>query len=365
MPTTYSYSQQSEAPHGKIKSLQGLRFLFITLIVASHLFPRFDFGGEGGVAFFFVLSGFVLSWSQGLKVAAGQFCPIAFLRHQLCKVYPLMLLMVVVMWFADVHAGHGWLWKELLANVFLLKSWLLSDKYLFSILGTSWFVGDIFFLYLCFKPLYLFTSRQSKFVGGATWALVLAVYLPFLVGLPAGDFNRVLYSFPPFRLIDFWLGIALYRFYVSARGQRLMSFLFHWSPLRLDILMLLWSLCFLLSYLAYQYVLPVNVRGAMLFWPFVVVVVFLCVILEQSGRSTLSVRLLASKPMLFLGDMSMEIFLTHQPVLYVVNMVALHLGIYVTHPLAVQLVCVPCILLVAWLSQRYFSRPVYRWLSKW
>ena len=45
-----------------IKTLQSLRFFFIMLVVLSHYIgTSFDFGGECGVSFFFVLSGFVLS----------------------------------------------------------------------------------------------------------------------------------------------------------------------------------------------------------------------------------------------------------------------------------------------------------------
>ena len=47
----------------RIRTLQAARFLFILLIYLSHsveplAHSPFDFGGEGGVAFFFVLSGF-------------------------------------------------------------------------------------------------------------------------------------------------------------------------------------------------------------------------------------------------------------------------------------------------------------------
>ena len=45
-----------------LRNVQALRFVFIMLIVMSHIIGRsFDFGGECGVSFFFMLSGYILS----------------------------------------------------------------------------------------------------------------------------------------------------------------------------------------------------------------------------------------------------------------------------------------------------------------
>ena len=63
---------------GKISVLQGARFFFALLIFFSHCpLPHttqpFDFGGELGVSFFFILSGFVMSWGYGPRVSRGEF----------------------------------------------------------------------------------------------------------------------------------------------------------------------------------------------------------------------------------------------------------------------------------------------------
>ncbi|WP_374211133.1 acyltransferase family protein [Hoylesella buccalis] len=63
---------------GKKSTLQGARFLFVLLIFLSHcsspyITSPFDFGGECGVSFFFILSGFVLSLGYGPRVSRGEF----------------------------------------------------------------------------------------------------------------------------------------------------------------------------------------------------------------------------------------------------------------------------------------------------
>lgn len=86
-----------------IETLHSLRFVFIMLIVVSHLVgSKFDFGGECGVSFFFILSGFVLSYAYGEKVKTGQFRTWSLLRRQLLKFYPLHLLMLVGIALIDV-----------------------------------------------------------------------------------------------------------------------------------------------------------------------------------------------------------------------------------------------------------------------
>lgn len=62
----------------RIRSLQGARFLFVVLIYMSHcvtdnIVEPFDFGGDIGVSFFFILSGFVLSLGYGPRVSRGDF----------------------------------------------------------------------------------------------------------------------------------------------------------------------------------------------------------------------------------------------------------------------------------------------------
>ena len=62
-----------------IRTLQSLRLIFILLVLFSHLswgdVPPLRFGGECGVSFFFMLSGFVLSIGYGAKIEEGAaFC---------------------------------------------------------------------------------------------------------------------------------------------------------------------------------------------------------------------------------------------------------------------------------------------------
>ena len=56
---------------------QSLRFVFVMMIFMSHFAYRdvnpFDAGGDCGVAFFFLLSGFVMSMGYGRSITDGSF----------------------------------------------------------------------------------------------------------------------------------------------------------------------------------------------------------------------------------------------------------------------------------------------------
>ena len=60
----------------------------------------------------------------------------------------------------------------------------------------------------------------------------------------------------------------------------------------------------------------------------------------------------------FIGDISMEIFLTHEAVVYTINIIASRAGIYHTHHLLVLFITILAIPLFAWLTRKYFVVPL-------
>ncbi len=339
----------------RLISIQALRGFAILLIVVSHVVGHvFDFGGELGVCFFFVMSGFVISMANEEKLATGQFATMRFLVRQLRKFYPLLLLSVLFFVFAYRHAGYPIDYDRLLTNLLLIQTWFCSEHLVFSYVGSSWFLCDILVFYLFFKALNRLVMDMSVKTLILTCVIVMAIYFPFVVWIPSERFNYTLYSFPIFRLIDCCLGIVLYRFASSSCGTKLFgkpclkSFGFQC----LGLLLLFSSFC--LSYLAYRDVLSVNFRGVCFFWPFVILFMLLTMAIERSRPSFFSIP--AVKALVYLGDISMEIFLTHEMAIYVVNVVMDHYGLYDTHPFLVYTFYSIAIILFAWLARKVLVR---------
>ena len=212
-----------------IKTLQSYRFIFVLFVFFSHFswggIDAFDFGGECGVSFFFILSGFVLSIGNGCKFNDGTFRHKTFLFKQLAKFYPLHILMLAAFVLLSVKATGSIDVVKLLLNVFLLQSWMPDNAFNFSFNGVAWFLSDVMFFYLLFPWLYSRLMHASVKRLAILIILVLFVFVAFVSAVPDGLVNTFIYVFPPVRCIDFSIGILLYRLYQSRQTRSLKHFL--------------------------------------------------------------------------------------------------------------------------------------------
>lgn len=155
--------------------------------------------GYAGVAFFFVLSGFVLSWS---------FHPLAatvFFHRRFARVYPLHLVtaLAVALVFGFPELGVA------VANLLLLQAWWPTEQVAFALNGASWSLSAEAFFYACFPLLAAYLAgldpRRRALLAGLLWsACSLAVVV--LAHEKVGVASLV---FPPVRLGEFVLGIVL------------------------------------------------------------------------------------------------------------------------------------------------------------
>ncbi|MEU1183206.1 acyltransferase [Streptomyces sp. NPDC005820] len=220
----------------KLPSLTGLRFIAAFLVFAFHvtfLPSRYIGGGLGdslgdilakagfyGVCFFFVLSGFVLTWSARTDDTAPRLW-----RRRLVKIYPNHLvtfaLAAVLMTVAAEKISGG----QALANLFLVQSWFPDMATTNSMNAVSWSLACEVFFYLAF-PLLL---RAVKAIPvRLLWpAVAVVAALMFaapliarsaisgarLPGIADGtySFEQIwfVYFFPPVRALEFVLGMLL------------------------------------------------------------------------------------------------------------------------------------------------------------
>lgn len=183
------------------------------MVIVCHLYPgRFSFGGEAAVAFFFMLSGFVLSKRFGVMVDNRSFSMMKFLRRQLAKFYPLHLTLLAAVVMIDALGGNIVEWWKLALSVLLLQSWIPTPSVCYVGNGVSWFLSTLLFLYVVFPWLYRRLMTMS-FVGLllATVSAV-SVYFGIALSLKIPYIDDVLYVFPPLRIIDFGIGILIYRY---------------------------------------------------------------------------------------------------------------------------------------------------------
>jgi peptidoglycan/LPS O-acetylase OafA/YrhL len=172
----------------EIKALAGARAIPPLILVLYHFceghhyrnFKPFDLlVGHGylWVEFFFALSGFILTYVYGAKVAAffrGHAYK-DFIIARLSRLYPLHLAMLLfILVLVIVLNGIGdtshypsiyqekyhpiVTWQSFIANLFLVQAWNILPYLTWN--GASWFVSVEFLLCLLF-PLYLVLSRRG------------------------------------------------------------------------------------------------------------------------------------------------------------------------------------------------------------
>ncbi len=310
-----------------IGTLQSLRFIFVMMIFMSHFDYRdirgFDAGGDCGVAFFFILSGFVCSLGYGQRICEGVFRYGDFLWKRLKKLYPLHLLCLLFF----LLVSQTTLDLKVLVNALLLQSWVPDPDWYFSCNKVSWFLSSLLFCYVLFPFVYRHLSRSL------TLAVLLA-YVTVCLLIPYNQVNAVLYVFPLVRFVDFYLGMLLYRFYERKPGMDASS----WMEVLLMVLLLL-------ALTGYPF-MDAKLRNAPLFW-----LVLLPLILVFAQENGVVSRLLKSRPMQFLGSLTMPLFLTHQ------MLIGILLHRLPEMPAMLMLaVCIFVILMISWGVQIIISR---------
>ncbi|MFA4047203.1 acyltransferase [Prevotella sp. PCHR] len=266
-----------------IKDLQSLRFIFVLLVFMSHITwtdTSFDFGGECGVAFFFILSGFVLSVGFGAKVETGMFRRRPFLIKQLLKFYPLHIIMMIVMLLMDMRIGMYTEPYLLLPNILLLQSWFPDDKFYFVANGSSWFLSDMMFFYLMFPLLYRKIMKDSINHVATMAIIVFLMWIALSFSVPENKINAILYASPMTRIIDFAVGILLYRVFTSDITDKISVCINGKSPLTAGFTELSAVIMMYLTYIAYQY-MPANIRCSALFWFIIPAFIYIFVITDR------------------------------------------------------------------------------------
>lgn len=172
----------------KLDALTSLRFFAAALIVVHHSFEHFGFGvlvnryfpTYQAVSFFFVLSGFILTYVYRGFDSPGAFR--RFLIARVARVWPLhafTLLMTLVIF-------QGWLryratgpdagmvfWWPLVSNFFLMQCWVPVQDFFWSFNSVSWSISTEFGFYLLFPILLYLLNRHLA----CNWAVTLGLTL--------------------------------------------------------------------------------------------------------------------------------------------------------------------------------------------
>jgi len=212
---------QTAGKDGKLDQLTSLRFFAALMIVVHHAESMMGVGSIGvnwgqGVSFFFVLSGFILTYVYPRLDTlhdTGR-----FLRARVARIWPAHVACFVL---GFVLIPYTWDTATAAANLLLVHAWIPASAYYFSYNGVSWSVSTEAFFYLAF-PLLIFRWRSTwviKFAAACAGLVALFWIIDRLAlptyGNPTGDEggwitqHGLVYIHPVTRIFEFILGMVV------------------------------------------------------------------------------------------------------------------------------------------------------------
>lgn len=355
----------------KLNALTSLRFAAAALIVIHHLH---DFGLtflkgwplDNAVSFFFVLSGFILTYTYP-DIATGsdarRFWVARFARVWPAHVATIGLLYILLAGDASRY-GTGYSSPLLLlGNVSLVQAWIPVSNVYFSYNAVSWSISAEAFFYL------VFPSLIQGFAKSWWWKLGIALALVFwLIALcitsslpPFGGASwtsttlGMVYINPLARLFEFTLGMCAAMIYRVSRPRIRLTASVGTVVEAIAALLLLLNISLVDAIASWAYVLigpPAAewlVHGGAIC--FSVAVFILVISLEQGSIS----KTLGRRPLVFLGEISYSMYMLHYVILRAYMM---HADNFAAWPGSVKLAVYCIVLLMAsWALWAFVEKP--------
>lgn len=305
----------------RIQTVQGLRGFLFLVIFFSHvgLIPN-DSGGFA-VSAFFVLSGFVLYLSNIEKeMPCGLMKNIQFTFYKVKKLYPIHLIMIapaMVIELALIFIGRsaepiGHVLLRLIPNIFLWHTWIPVKSVYFGFNGVSWYLSTHVFLMFAF-PFLLKLMKKAVRTKGTVIIICMGCFIvPILVSLLlelSGHSELrewLLYCFPPIRICELLAGMQcawLYKNTKFTSWNNIVTSIAEFAVLGLFVVSILF-----LELNRGGYAIIAN--SSILAMPLSCLTVLLAA--TECGVCS---RILRSKAMVYIGNLSMYTFLIHQQII--------------------------------------------------
>jgi peptidoglycan/LPS O-acetylase OafA/YrhL len=213
----------------EIRSLTGLRFVIAFYVFVFHIqirWPIFDspvivqIANQGaiGMTFFFILSGFILSYSYEGKLIARE-----YFRSRVARIYPIYLFVAILtlpwLFYLNFNPPRLSLLEVLflfIVDILLLQAWFPPTFGRWNN-GGSWSISAEAFFYLCFPSL---KKRFDELDARKNFVLFCTFYfLILLVSLSVYLYQNqgmsIAYSMPIFRIIEFIIGMLTFKLFFN------------------------------------------------------------------------------------------------------------------------------------------------------
>ena len=288
----------------KIESIQTYRGISILLIMLCHYFEQCIFCGYIGVSAFLVMSGFLTVYVQKDKPIDELSITkkiVNRIKKKLKKYYSLFVFSTIIsapFCMLLIHDKLG-IYKVLI-HLLMLQAWIPNEEWLSVINGPSWYLSvDIFCTVLSIPLIVLCRKIHDKKI--LLRMLLADILIVFLLGFLHVDTPKesrwFWYFFPGTRWLDFVAGGILARIVQISEKEfkKVNSFI-------LEMV----ALVFYFSGAIVAFLDGHNLEYAAVWLPASLLSVLTLVHNE---------KILYNKPFYFMGEISMELFLLHMPIM--------------------------------------------------
>lgn len=314
----------------QLKSLTSLRFFAATFIAIGHsgAQPGFEmfkldlFNAGNAVSFFYVLSGFILTYTYFNMDEKRDYRK--YIVARVGRVWPLHLVTLAfcVYEFGSFPSlSSGWdSIAKLGANAFLLHSWVPYADWFYSYNWVSWSISTELAFYVSF-PALLFLMKKDWRVVAALAAVLLATMLgvcmalnlPARPSVDAVSSSGLLYISPLSRIVEFMAGMLMWKVYSSMRDRQASALAS--TAIEVGALALL-VLSMSVTHLLWKYdkdLVPGGVMGWLATagsFPFIALAIV--VMAQQKGLAS---KVLSNKVLVYFGEISFSVYMVHQIIL--------------------------------------------------
>lgn len=327
-------------------SIEYLRCFLMLLIFLEH-YPGSPIRVGGlAVCFFFVLSGFILSYGYSDRIISGAVKYKDFILGRFLKIFILHWILLPIGFYLN-RVTWAYTGKYVLANFLLLQSWIPDCYSYYSGNGVSWFLSTLLFCYM----IYPFLIKGFSFLS-IKESILLCMGLLFvrvlLENIIPNEYQvDWLYISPFVRWIDFSMGILFYKF-LMAVSTNLLNY-FH-SKMRLYWVGLFCSFLFC-SFLS----------DTCLYWFMFFILIYLLLFWESHTTKNLGNGIIY-QVFSWGAKISFSFYLIHQ--IYIIVLYN-HFPFDSIHEFGKFFIILSSCIIVSYISYSYIEHPIYKKLRSY
>lgn len=338
-----------------LNALTSFRFVAALMVFLWHIGMLQNYQlGYTGVSFFFVLSGFILTYNYHSKFKYFNKENIKkFYLARIAKIYPVHFLTFIlsiplaIRIFLNGGESFSNFLLSVFTNVLLIQGYFPIREINFAFNGVSWSLSNEVFFYAFFPVLLWIALKITKSNAKRSLPILICCWFTLILLTFAGSFYRevhiddwLIYVFPLFRVFDFIVGIMLGIIFINIKDNPKENKKFLFTLFELS------SICVLLLALTFSTHISQAFRFSVYYLP-----VWCLLIFTFSFQRGYFSSFLSNKMLIHLGEISFSFYMIHQLVIRYMN--ALPFG-QVIHGLVSLIIAV----FLSSIIYRFYEEPI-------